>query len=1178
MLKELILINSANCDFARVEVDRDLFFGGSNGTGKTSTIRALQYLFVSDGYLLGIDREKSSFKDYYFAENNSYIIYVFEDFFIFMYRTSSGVAKYFSKQKFDISKIDAKDIKEIRNYIKEAPNYRADTVEEFRSILYGAKREYLDFSIATIKDYKTFIKLFAGVFDIQRAITDTNSIKEAIYKSIDDSSHYEANFDSEAYLKKVYEFKSSYEYFKEFNRQKKRIEESFSLKESILKLEIRLSELKSKIAFRLNYEKNSINSLEAEKRDIKSLIYKIKAKENLSTKVKDRFISFIDNYLVEIKSNIQTIEKLKLKFNEKKLKEANEQYLKIDRLKDEKKLKERAIFSLEENNANLIQELEREIENLKHSIKNIELELKEKFQNEKNLASENRQIELNKLDNIVNEYRQSKEFERESFDKTIDNLNDSLNILKDEIREIEDKFNKKIQSEKVNIDLEIEKLKDEIYRNKNLIRDKDFEKKSFKSQIDDNEVKYKREYRDILAEFDKNMQNIEDELKQTNSMLITKDGSFKEFLDKNVKDWEAKLYPVMDKKLLSMRTSSLNPEILREDDIFAIKLNLEILETIPSRIKLEEKLALLIEKKSEIEKNFKNREKVLKEIKDIKNNRIQANLDDCDKEIDKIFMKNREIETKKSELESKIAKLKQSTEKEKFIAKSEFETKLKELNNQKEEILNKKRELQNKINKKQNEINEAKKEIEKAFLNSIKNLDINFKAQNSEAKKEIEQKIKNEELKKNKISVNEKIKELRLEMKNLEIEIDKCEDAKRFLAEFENIKAEIEKFDTFKEKERKFLFAKEKSLAKFKNKIEKFKIETKEFYNNIERVEFELSKFNEGAEKVKNFDLYFVSELHSSELLIDLIKQYEDTTHRHSIDFRAYSQNISHLNKKLVNFPQIDMIYEDDLNENLSEATNSMEFVDYLFEKLKSIQTYKELEGERFNNFINDIDSKLENLSHKEDDLIKRIKVVNEALSGISIDVLKDIKFAYKLNSKKSFKKISAEIKEELSSILSFNNENSLFFDKKNAEASLEKLSNLLELIKKRLEGEEELKFSGVDLMLDFYENEIHRKNIKSFKGIGSNGTAILLKIIIITAILSIYKQNNVNSPFFLIIDEIGAIEKANQDAIREFANSHGFKTIFSTTNPILSRPQDIRYYRFARVGERFEVIGLNKI
>ena len=84
MLKEIILINSANFDFARVKLDRDLFFLGDNGSGKTSFIRAIHFLYSGDVKSLAIPSDKMGFKEYYFRYENSYIFYIFEEFFIFM--------------------------------------------------------------------------------------------------------------------------------------------------------------------------------------------------------------------------------------------------------------------------------------------------------------------------------------------------------------------------------------------------------------------------------------------------------------------------------------------------------------------------------------------------------------------------------------------------------------------------------------------------------------------------------------------------------------------------------------------------------------------------------------------------------------------------------------------------------------------------------------------------------------------------------------------------------------------------------------------------------------------------------------------------------------------------------------------------------------------------------------
>ena len=146
-LREIILINSAHFKLARVKLDRDLFFLGDNGSGKTSFIRAIHFLYSGDIRTLGIPNDKEGFKEYYFPYEDSYIIYIFDAFFILMYKTSNDIVKIFSAQTFDIDRIlhdgQLHDPKTIRAYAKSKAHLHAMTrgVGEYSDILYGLDKK-----------------------------------------------------------------------------------------------------------------------------------------------------------------------------------------------------------------------------------------------------------------------------------------------------------------------------------------------------------------------------------------------------------------------------------------------------------------------------------------------------------------------------------------------------------------------------------------------------------------------------------------------------------------------------------------------------------------------------------------------------------------------------------------------------------------------------------------------------------------------------------------------------------------------------------------------------------------------------------------------------------------------------------------------------------------------------
>src|SRR5690606_10803421 len=74
-LNKIVFINSASVKYTEIELDGNVHLIGTQGVGKSTLLRAILFFYNANKTKLGIPREKKGFDDYYFAYQNSYIIY-----------------------------------------------------------------------------------------------------------------------------------------------------------------------------------------------------------------------------------------------------------------------------------------------------------------------------------------------------------------------------------------------------------------------------------------------------------------------------------------------------------------------------------------------------------------------------------------------------------------------------------------------------------------------------------------------------------------------------------------------------------------------------------------------------------------------------------------------------------------------------------------------------------------------------------------------------------------------------------------------------------------------------------------------------------------------------------------------------------------------------------------------
>ncbi len=1190
MLKTMILINAAEFDYLEIDLQKDLFFAGDNGTGKTSSIIALFYLFSGDNHSrkLGISSDKKVFKEYYFPdERNSYLIYVFDDFFILMYRQSGEIIKYFSRQSFDIKELKAEngallDIKDIRRYIKRAPlHHLVKSTDDYRQIIYGQNRKYLDFSITDIRHYDIFIELFSQTFNVDKSIVDAKSIKRAIQKSINQGDR-DIEFDYQKYMDKIKEFQNIYTFFKNFEKEESSIDSAIELRDTILQSQRNIESIEAQILYRRELEKEqlieffksvtSLNSLEL------SLQKTIKQKNVSINRCEKRFL----NEAARLGADIEMIEGLKKKFTLKLYDEeiilANKFY-QLEQNRDEKQ-KQKTLLELDIESA--IVSIEREINALQyqHDIQLVtqsEDRLREVMRQADDELGEYKEKENHKKEIYEHQNREDRRAVFSSIDESKtkdDELRSSLSAIREQYQKELDLLMEEKRQERSGYHKEIERLEYQVRQKKRELEENSLSKEHLQEE-------YAQNRRIAMSSLCESRGHIHNKLLEARSILDTPVGSFKEFLQQSDISWERELYPFMDSSLLSLSVDELQPEIVDSDNPLGIKISMRSLKQIPTREEAEESIAKHKEDKKQLfysynEKKATNKiayQQVLNRIK-YSHEAIATEMKNLKESIGKYHNKLSLIDTQ--EIPDMKKRIKVRTEEEMSSVEKSRE------------------DLRNGIKNLENSLDILAKELREFSLKSseeMKLYHIMLEADKKSKNNSINQWLKSEQEKiKNKIvlrdksklniSKDEKLIVVDSELKSLKQEVERSYRAKQYIEEYEKQKPLIQSYES--KATRLFIATKNRDSFKehIENKIEKLTVKKRDNLNKIKEIKEEIEKLQNGLNRSKKIEIDIDNKEECSEYLEVLMVRY-DSLKSDYIRSRAKLQNTLLKFNRFKQNPFVDISFNIDnfdQFEKFSEDSENIEGLNELQEfKNKKLSLIKNNTNQDYINFIKDeIPVKLGRLSNSEDKFEKQVKRINKNLSIIDFSIVKDIKILTEIGNKKSVMKLLNDIKSLVENLTISDSLESLFFEKIQTNQDLKKIENLLKEIKDSLNGGAITLLDTIDLALEFTENGTKKIGVTQIKNESSTGGTILLKMALAVSILGLY-TNEKETKFFLILDEVSRLHSHNQDILRNFANSRGFRIVFVTPEPIYAKPDEIRYYKFQRRDDnRFEAISLN--
>lgn len=154
-LKSVTLVNSGEYQFSTIDIEGNVLLSGANGAGKSTFLRAVLFFYHPSLKRtdFGIDANKSSFLDYYFPYKESYLLYEYTNQYgrnyVLVFKPADKLRfKFFAmdnrleidlKSIFHLENDTLESEKVVQNFRKRAIN-ESDTfvgVEEFQKIIYG---------------------------------------------------------------------------------------------------------------------------------------------------------------------------------------------------------------------------------------------------------------------------------------------------------------------------------------------------------------------------------------------------------------------------------------------------------------------------------------------------------------------------------------------------------------------------------------------------------------------------------------------------------------------------------------------------------------------------------------------------------------------------------------------------------------------------------------------------------------------------------------------------------------------------------------------------------------------------------------------------------------------------------------------------------------------------------
>jgi DNA repair exonuclease SbcCD ATPase subunit len=1143
-LLKIALINSAKFDFSEVNVEANTLLIGANGSGKTTMLRALLYFYTANSKALGISpSKKTTFSEYYFEYDNSYIAYIYKKnnryVLVIVYKSTSIYIKmcllnsmpnikeiFIKEQNILLNPQDIwlklKDIGTLSNRL---------TPKEYIQTLYGKTSKQKEYSLFFAKDYDGFIKTLSNIFINSKV--DSNTIKKVLVSSLEVNQE----IDLKRIKRHLEVFNTTYEDILSYENHIKIVQKIDKELNNLQKIKDDLKLTLSVIDYSKTAHLKNIQEYEIEQNSIKGEIDALKNNLDYEHNLFEKRTTTTKEKIGIFKNSIKEIKELNIKYDRLNIDEKIAKYNSLDMQKAKlKNLISQKDFlinkqkDLETSHQNRLDEIENDFNTNKNSQISIKMQTIEKLQNQINEIKDNQNQEI-----ISTE---------EEFNRQILELNHIKNTIKLDINSLENE-QKNTKNTKFNFEEDefIAKLKDE---NKSI----EYKVLAHKESINhlSNQLKQKEQniYDQIKSLEAKQIQEIklkDDRLAQIKLLINPVQDSLLDTIYSTNKECDKYLYFIKDEILsksfdIDFDFNSSSNSIFEVDfkDFDAPKNDLSQQINQINHLKKE-----ILE---EYQTNYSN---IQRELKKFENSiiRKKKELNEELKEYDKTLMINRTklnkiVETKEKNQkifaqnrDAKISEL-QDLLNENSDKLNSIDTQIKEETDNKSTKLNSiKIYYSKKLKTIQNEIVSINKEYDELIRN-LQNQKQNQKKQQID--------IYHKLLTKENIDTNQ-LKEYDKNIDNLKNSIKSIEALQEIIFEYKNDKKKIQ-----------MLKQHQKELKEHKDKLSKLTVDFNDIQSNLTtQIEALTKNFYEKKNKIKTLNEQFseFEDFEHSSLYIQAKQIIISPQIDEFLPLKELSMSITRLHtlyhtsqdsiQKLIN--RVGDIFDNTLEIRrdaniLKSAKRVQEFY-----QLDKIKLFKEMQIKSLNQNIAVLIQEYDKLMLQSSKIQRLVKSITKLFLEIKIGVIDELNLRYQKTDNKTI--------EILEQIKNFTQDSiggfgvSLFDDGSSSK-------NMIKLFRDLILTIEDLGYESISLedsfVLDFrvVENGNDSKYQASLDNIGSNGTDVLVKSMIYIAIVHIFKKKITKEELQIhtILDEIGILSQRYLKALIEFANRYGISFI----------------------------------